>query len=75
MEDKDLLDQKIGAEGLVTIKYIDNKLVMEVGYDGKGADAGMFIKVEPGYFLDQLKEVIPGTLDDKIIDMLKAAFL
>jgi len=40
-------------------------------YDGLGGDVE--VKIEIDYFLDKLKEAIPGKIDDTIIDILKAA--
>jgi len=70
----ELMDKQIGAEGGVKLSFVEGKLKLELMYDGKGGDAGVFLMLEPDYFMDKLKDVIPGDIDDKIIDMLKMAF-
>ena len=57
------------------LKYVDGKVVCLLKYDGQGVDGELKVMVEPEFFLDKLKEAIPGKLDDKIIDLIKAAFL
>lgn len=74
MEAKELLKQELGAEGEFEVKYEEGKLRLVLGVDTKGVDGGLFVDFEPSYFLDKLKKAIPGEIDDKIIDMLKAGF-
>lgn len=73
MTEKKLVEFSKG-EADMDLSFKDGKIRMSVSYDGKGVDAGIYVDVDPEYFLDKLKEAIPGTLDDKIIDMLKLAF-
>lgn len=70
--EKSLVEFKKG-EAALDVDFVDGKLRLSVSYDGKGADAGLYVDVEPDYFLDKLKAVIPGSIDDAIIDMLKGA--
>jgi hypothetical protein len=49
------------------------KVVLTLGYDGKGADVKVIGAVEVGYFLDKLAAAIPGKIDDAVFDMLKLA--
>lgn len=73
-EEKKLGEFEISKESSVDVEYKDGKLRLSAAYDGKGAEVGLYIDVEPDYFLDKLAEVIPGQIDDKIIALLKAAF-
>lgn len=68
----DLVELKKG-EATLDLDFKEGKLRLSVSYDGKGADAGLFVDLDPDYFLDKLKAVIPGQIDDAIIDMLKGA--
>jgi len=68
----DLVELKKG-EATLDVDFKDGKLRLSVSYDGKGADAGLFVDLDPDYFLDKLKDVIPGQIDDAIIEMLKGA--
>jgi hypothetical protein len=67
----------IGSEGNYKLEYLteQKKFKFSVGYDGKGVDGEISLYLEPDYFLDKLKEAIPGKVDDTVIDLLKAAFL
>lgn len=66
----DLGSGQIGAEGSYSIKFEQGKVKMQVAYAGKGADAGMHLNLDKKYFLQQLKDAIPGGIDDFIIDQL-----
>jgi hypothetical protein len=68
----DLVELKKG-EATLDVDFKEGKLRLSVSYDGKGADAGLFVDLDPDYFLDKLKAVIPGQIDDAIIEMLKGA--
>ena len=68
----DLVEIKKG-EASLDLDFKEGKLRLSVSYDGKGADAGLFVDLDPDYFLDKLKDVIPGQIDDAIIEMLKGA--
>lgn len=68
----DLVEIKKG-EATLDLDFKEGKLRLSVSYDGKGADAGLFVDLDPDYFLDKLKAVIPGQIDDAIIEMLKGA--
>ena len=68
----DLVELKKG-EATLDVDFKDGKLRLSVSYDGKGADAGLFVDLDPDYFLNKLKAVIPGQIDDAIIEMLKGA--
>jgi len=68
----DLVEIKKG-EASLDLDFKEGKLRLSVSYDGKGADAGLFVDLDPDYFLDKLKAVIPGQIDDAIIEMLKGA--
>lgn len=63
----------MGNESDYKIKLEDGKLIISLEYDGKGADAGLSIKLETDYLLDKLADLIPGKIDDVIIGLLKRA--
>lgn len=74
MTDTSLVSKELGKEGSMDLKFTEGKLKLTLGLDSAGVDAGLYVDVDPDYFLDKLKEAIPGTIDDAIIDMLKVAF-
>lgn len=63
------------SEMKLDIKFEEGKAKLIANYDGKGADAGVYIHLEAGYFLDKLAAAIPGQIDDQVIALLKAAIL
>ena len=69
----DLIDKEIGAEGGVKLSIVEGKIKLEVMYDGKGVDGSIAVMLEAGYFMDKLKDVIPGEIDDAVIEVIKAA--
>ena len=69
----ELVNEQIGAEAKVDVKVEKGVITLQVAYDGKGADAGIFLKIETDYFLDKLAAAIPGTIDDAVIGIIKAA--
>lgn len=71
-EGKELYTKEQGEMDL-ELKLIDGKVRLDLNYDGKGANAGVFVELEPEYFLEKLKNLIPGKIDDTIIDMLAVA--
>ena len=68
-----VLDQALGQEGKMEIKFEDGKALVTVSYEGKGGGASMTAFANAEYFLDKLAEAIPGQVDDMIISALKAA--
>lgn len=71
--EKDLLNGKIGKEGSYELEMKDGKLRFTIGYDGQGVDSGLYVDLEPEYFLDKLADAIPGNIDDAIIAAIKGA--
>ena len=68
-----VLDQALGQEGKMEIKFEDGKALVTVSYEGKGGGASMTAFANAEYFLDKLAEASPGQVDDMIILALKAA--
>lgn len=62
--DKDLL-----TKGDLKLKIEAGKLVLVL--DSAGVDVS--VVVETDYFMDKLAAAIPGTIDDAVIGMIKAA--
>lgn len=69
----EIINEPIGNEAKVSFKFEKGVARIALDYDGKGADAGLFIELESDYFIDKLAEAIPGTLDDQILNFLKVA--
>jgi hypothetical protein len=69
----DLAKGPIGADGDFDLEIENGQLVLEVSYDGEGVDGTLRVSVDGLYFMDKLKGVIPGTIDDAVIELLKNA--
>lgn len=72
-EPKNLLDKEVSKESDLLIELNDGVVVLKLVYDGKGVDGELSVKVSSDYFMDKLKEAIPGDIDDAVIDIIKAA--
>ena len=64
---------EIGSEGAYDLKLEGGKLVVSVGHNSKGFSLGVQAGVSVDYFMDKLAELIPGKVDDAVIEMLKIA--
>lgn len=73
MSEKKLVEYDFGGESGLDLEFKDGKLRLTIQYDGKGADAGVYVDLEPDYFLDKLAAAIPGELDDMVIGAIKGA--
>lgn len=71
--EKKLVEYDFGKEGGFDLEFKDGKLRVVVAYEGKGADAGVYVDINPEYFLDKLAKAIPGNIDDMVIAALKGA--
>lgn len=71
----DLASGDIGAEAKYDVKLEEGKLVIAAKYDGAETDAELVVKIDAGLFIDKLAAVIPGTIDDAILAVLKGALL
>lgn len=70
-----LVGGNVNRQVTYDLEYVDQKLQLSVMFDGQGVDAAFKIQLEPDFFIDKLAQAIPGTLDDAIFEMIKAAFL
>lgn len=69
----DLVNEQIGAEGHVKIVIKDGKIALVGTEITKGVGIDISVSVSVDYFLDELAKLIPGTFDDSIISIAKAA--
>jgi len=63
------MEKEIFEAGEIALKIDGGEIVLI--YQGKGGSVRAGIAID--YFLDILKEKIPGTIDDTVIELLKAA--
>ena len=62
----------IGSEGVLDLKLEGGAVVLAVGYKGADADASLSVALKPKMFVEKLKALIPGQIDDMIFDVLLA---
>ena len=69
---KELFKLNKGEMAFKIIKGDNLNVRLEASYDGKQADAGFFIELSSDEYLEMLKELIPGEIDDVLIEAIKA---
>lgn len=65
------LNVDLGKEVDFEIKLDEGKVKLTFGADTKGVDAGVYVDLDPAYFLDKLADAIPGEVDDAVFEALK----
>ena len=73
--EKEVIDIPIGAESHLDLKLVDGKIVLEVKQVGADGSVSLQVAVSPKPLLEKLKALIPGSLDDLIIDAAVDALL
>jgi hypothetical protein len=68
----DLANVNVSKELGLKIEFINNQVKLSLGLDTNGVDASISVMLEVDYFLDKLAAAIPGTIDNTIIELLKA---
>lgn len=73
----DILDGKIGAVGGYDLEFKEGKLtfVVDVAAPGGLVSGKLGLGLDAGAVLDAIAKAIPGTIDDAIISVAKAALL
>ncbi len=69
----DLANGALGPSGKYDLQFADKHLVITVEYDAQGMTGALTIKVDASVLLDELSKAIPGTIDDSVLSLIKAA--
>lgn len=69
----ELVDQAVGTEGKLDVDVVGGMLVVTGKHVHASGEVSLVMKEDVGYFLDKLAAKIPGTVDDAIIGVIKAA--
>jgi hypothetical protein len=73
--DKDIVDGNIGTVGKYDLEFKGGKLCLKINADvGYGA-VTLDLDLNAEFILDALAKAIPGTIDDAILGVMKAALL
>lgn len=75
MEDKTLESGKIGTIGSQSLAWKSGGLEFEVDVAEKFATVGLKLRVDGGQLCDFLASIIPGTVDDSVFALIKAALI
>lgn len=68
-----ILEKEISKEADVSIKFDGGRLVIAGEYEGAGGGAQLSVFVKPEYLLREIARIIPGHVDDLIIEGFIAA--
>jgi hypothetical protein len=69
----ELVNKELSKEASAKVELIEGKIVIKSSLDTAGVDAIAQVVVDGDYFFDKLKEIIPGQIDDAVIELFKAA--
>ena len=73
MEEHKVLDQKIGAEAVLKVVVLDkHKFQVNLDYDGKQLDAGMYANISIAEVLQAYVDSTETEFDDKALATVKA---
>jgi hypothetical protein len=75
MENKDMVNGNLGSVGKYDVSFKDGSLVAEMDASAGPLSMGVVVKLDAAKVLDALAAAIPGTLDDAVIGVAKAALL
>ena len=56
----EIMSQELGPEAKLKISKGNGAVRLELSYDGKQADGGAYIEIQPGLLVDALAELVPG---------------
>ena len=71
--EKDILDGKIGSVGAYDLEFKGGKLMMKVNVSWNGAAAEIGVGLDADGVLDAIAKAIPGTVNDAVFVLIKAA--
>jgi hypothetical protein len=72
----DLVQGPIGAVGNYDVSFKDGKLLAQLSASPvSGVKAGVQLELDAEVVLDALAKAIPGTIDDALLGVVKAALL
>lgn len=63
----------LGPEGNLDVKLEDGKLVLTISHVHASGQISVVATEDAKYFLEKLKVLIPGTIDDYLINILEVS--
>lgn len=71
--EQNLLDKDLGDKGELKLDLKDGLLTLSLHYALPAVKGAVSVEVSGDVLLDKLAELIPGKVDDAVINILKAA--
>ena len=68
---KTIYEIKKGELVFKIIKMDNLDIKLDVSYDGAQANAGFYVDLSTDEYLEMIKNLIPGNVDDVLIDAIK----
>ena len=69
----ELVDKELGKNGKLEVDLVNGNLVIALVGTLEGASGSLSLTVDSAVLLDKIKELIPGKVDDAVIEVLKLA--
>lgn len=63
----------IGSEGKLDIKLEGGKVILTITHEHASGSLSLIASEDAKYFLEKLKPMIPGTIDDYLINIVEAS--
>ncbi len=73
--DKDIAQGGLGSVGKYDVAFKGGQLVLECDAAAVVGSVGVVVKVDAAKVLDALAAAIPGSIDDAVFSVIKAALL
>lgn len=68
----DVIDKPLGSEGHIDVKLEGGNAVISITHNHASGSVSVVAKENAKYFLDKLKVLIPGKIDDMVIDVVES---
>lgn len=75
MVEKDFAQGNIGSVGKYDVAFKSGQMVLEIDAVAGASSAGLIIKIDAAQVMDAIAKAIPGTVDDAVIGLVKAALI
>lgn len=69
----ELADVQVSKELDLKIELVGGDAKLSAVYTGKDASVSIVVTLHPDLLLDHVKGIIPGGIDDAVIELVKAA--
>lgn len=71
----EIVEGKLGAVGDYDLEVVGGKVIMKLGVKHGALAAALSVELDAVALMDVLAAAIPGTIDDAVLGVIKAALL